>query len=204
MSHLSGLETVPKDLITPRVTNDAPAPGKRVRQVNDDYAGSSVYHTLYLPTDWEKGKNYPVILEYAGNKWETSPGTVEGSNLGYGISGGTGAIWVCIPFVDTEKGINATWWWGDVEATAAYCKNTVKEICARYGGNSSALFLAGFSRGAIACNYIGLHDDEIASLWRGFVCHSHYDGVRAWEYAGSDRKAAAQRLRRSGKQTAIH
>lgn len=49
---------------------------------------------------------------------------------------------------------------------------------------------------SIACNYIGLHDDEIAALWRGFICHSHYDGVRKWDYAGSDRQSAAIRLGR--------
>lgn len=67
-----------------------------------------------------------------------------------------------------------------------------------YGGDRENLFLAGFSRGAIACNYIGLHDNEIASLWRGFICHSHYDGVRRWSYSGSDRDAARRRLDRLG------
>lgn len=194
----SNIELVPQDLTTPPVTNDTPAPGKRVRQVNKNYAGSDVYHALYLPTDWKQGTKYPVIVEYAGNQWQTSPGTVDGSNLGYGISGGKGAIWVCLPFVDATNRRNATSWWGDVEATVDYCKNTVKRICAESGGDASTVFLAGFSRGAIACNYIGLHDDEIASLWRGFICHSHYDGVREWPYAGSDRKAAAERLKRLG------
>jgi hypothetical protein len=189
---------VPQDLSTPPVTNDTPAPGKRVKQVNQGYAGSDVYHVLYLPTDWKKGAKYPVIVEYAGNQWRTSPGTVEGSNLGYGISGGNGVIWVCLPFVDATNRKNAASWWGDVEATVDYCKKTVRRVCVESGGDASAVFLAGFSRGAIACNYIGLRDDEIASLWRGFICHSHYDGVREWPYAGSDRKAAAERLKRLG------
>ena len=184
----SDVEAVPQDLITPLVTNDAPAPGKRVRQVNKDYAGSEVCHTLYLPTDWQKGKKYPVIVEYAGNKWRTSPGTVEGSNLGFGISGGQGVIWVCMPFVDTKNRRNATTWWGDVEATVDYCKRTVERICSEYGGDASAVFLAGFSRGAIACNYIGLHDDEIAALWRGFICHSHYDGLESGRTPGAIEK----------------
>ena len=195
---ISNIENVPQDLTTPPVTNDTPGPGKRVKQINQDYAGSDVYHVLYLPTDWKKGTKYPVIVEYAGNRWHTSPGTVEGSNLGYGISGGTGAIWACLPFVDATNRRNATSWWGDVEPTVNYCKKAVKRICDESGGDTSAVFLAGFSRGAIACNYIGLHDDEIASLWRGFICHSHYDGVREWPYAGSDRKAAAERLKRLG------
>jgi len=193
------IESVQPDLTTPSVTSGTPAPGRRVRQFNKDRVGGRVYHVLYLPADWKRGKKYPVIVEYAGNKWKTSPGTVEGSNLGYGISGGKGVIWVCMPFVDKKNNRNATTWWGDVEATVDYCKQTVKRICAEYGGDSSCVFLAGFSRGAIACNFIGLHDDEIASLWRGFICHSHYDGVRKWPYAGSDRKSAAVRLKRLGK-----
>lgn len=192
------IETVPPDLITPQASNESPAPGKRVRQVNEDYEGSSVYHLLYLPTDWEEGKKYPVIVEYAGNEFRTSPGTVEGSNLGYGISGGEGVIWICMPFVDKENQTNAKRWWGDVEATVDYCIKTVDRICKEYGGDPSNVFIAGFSRGAIACNFIGLHNDEIASLWRSFICHSHYDGVREWEYAGSDPESAATRLNRLG------
>ena len=85
-----------------------------------------------------------------------------------------------MPFVDKKNGRNATTWWGDVRATVGYCKATVLRTCEEFGGDPSNVFIAGFSRGAIACNYIGLHDDEIASLWRGFICHSHYDGVRKW------------------------
>jgi len=192
------IERVPPDLITPAAIDHAPAPGKRVRQYHANYAGTGVYHLLYLPIDWVEGKTYPVIVEYAGNQWQTSPGTVEGSNLGYGISGGRGVIWICMPFVDKENLRNATTWWGDVPATVAYCKETVRRICSEYGGDSSNIFITGFSRGAIACNYIGLHDNEIASLWRGFICHSHYDGVRSWGYPESDREAAATRLKRLG------
>lgn len=191
-------ERVQPDLVTPVVTNQAPAPGKRVRQFHEDYSGTDVHHLLYLPSDWVKGREYPVIVEYAGNKWKSSSGTVEGSNLGYGISGGKGVIWICMPFVDKENRRNATTWWGDVDATVKYCKETVSRICTDYGGDASKVFIAGFSRGSIACNYIGLHDDEIASLWRGFVCHSHYDGVRQWEYPESDRSSAATRLKRLG------
>ena len=72
----------------------------------------------------------------------------------------------------------------------------VAEVCATYGGDPKAVFIAGFSRGWIACNYIGLHNDGIAALWRGFLCHSHYDGVRTWGYAERDRASAAVRLAR--------
>jgi len=192
------IESIPQDLFTPPATNGAPAPGRRVRQVNEEYAGSGVHHLLYLPADWKKGKKYPVIVEYAGNAYRTCAGTVEGSNLGFGISGGRGVIWVCMPFVDAQNRTNATLWWGEIAATVAYCKRTVRRICSENGGDSAAVFVAGFSRGAIACNYIGLHDDEIAALWRGFICHSHYDGVDRWPYPESDRAAAARRIGRLG------
>lgn len=44
--------SIPTDLITPVMTDDPPAPGKRVRQVAEEYKGTEVYHTLYLPTNW--------------------------------------------------------------------------------------------------------------------------------------------------------
>jgi predicted esterase len=39
---------------------------------------------------------------------------------------------------------------GDVEAMAEYCKKTVRRICTEYGGDPANVFIAGFSRGAIA------------------------------------------------------
>jgi hypothetical protein len=198
---LPDIRTVPPDLKTPPMTDEPPAPGKRVRQVAPGYEGSGVYHALYLPTDYRRGKRYPVIVEYAGNEYhgrfgDVCTGTVEGSNLGYGISAGRGFIWICMPFVDANRRCNAKTWWGDVQATVDYCKATVRRVCRDYGGDPSAVILAGFSRGAIACNYIGLHDDEIAGLWRAFVAHSHYDGVRRWGYPEDDPASALERLRR--------
>ena len=61
-------EAKPGDLVTPVMTEETPDPGKRVRQVAPEYKGTQVYHTLYLPTDWQKGKTYPVLVEYTGNK----------------------------------------------------------------------------------------------------------------------------------------
>ena len=201
-NHLDPQSDIPPtspDLTLPPVTQGKPAVGQRVQQTQPNYQDTEVHHLLYLPTDWKEGASYPVIVEYAGNKWQTSLGTVEGSKLGYGISEGTGAIWLCLPFVNPKKGINATNWWGDPDATVAYCKQAVRDVCENYGGDPERLVLAGFSRGAIACNFIGLHDDEIAALWCGFICHSHYDGVKEWPYSGSDRQSAAKRLARLGR-----
>lgn len=204
MAQLPDLSTVAPDLQTPPVTDGAPAPGKRVRGVLPTWAGTEVHHALYLPTDWAPQRRFPVIVEYAGNGpysnayGDTSTGKVEGSNLGYGITAGKGFLWLCLPYVDSLNKRNQTQWWGDVEATVEYCKEAVRWVCEEWGGNPAAVILCGFSRGAIACSYIGLHDDEIARLWRGMIAYSHFDGVRTWPYPDSDRISALKRLQRLG------
>jgi kynureninase len=86
-----------------------------------------------------------------------------------------------------------------VGETLRYCTNAIRSVCDRFGGDADALILCGFSRGAIACNYLGLHDDAVAPLWRAFIVHSHYDGVRTgWPYADAGRAPALARLRRLG------
>jgi hypothetical protein len=204
---LPDLSSVPPDLVVPAARVVAPAAGERSVQVTAGWEGTAVHHTLWLPTDWMPGKKFPVLVEYAGNGGyrnaygDESGGTVEGSRLGYGISGGRGFIWLCLPFVEADETgrRNAVKWWGDVAETKRYCLATVRDVCARYGGDERAVVFCGFSRGAIAANFIGLHDDEIARVWRAFICHSHYDGVsERWPYAGADRPSALGRLRRLG------
>lgn len=210
------IRTVEPDLVVPAMVEDDPGPGRRVKQTTAGWEDTQVYHALYLPVDWQPGKRYPVIVEYAGNGPFTSPygdvstGKVEGSCMGYGISGGKGVIWVCMPYLDNAGAANVTMWWGSggwrgkrseykVQPTIDYCMATVKMICEQYGGDSTNVFIAGFSRGSIACNYIGLHNDEIASLWRGFICYANYDGLHAlWPYPGAGRASAAKRLQRLG------
>lgn len=190
------LNNLPADLTVPAVSEGEPTAGKRIRME----AGP----LLYLPTDWTAGKKWPVIFEYPGNGGysnklgDTSNGSAEGCVMGYGLSGGKCFIWVSLPFVNAD-GSEATKWWGDIAATKRTCIETVQKICRDFGGDDKRLILAGFSRGAIACNYIGLHDDEIASLWCGMICHSHYDGVReSWPYPEADRESALKRLQRLG------
>ncbi len=201
----TNLNLLPPDLLVPPMLPTAPAAGRRVQAVTPGWENTGVHHALYLPRDWRPGTNWPVLVEYAGNGGfrnglgDVSEGTVTGCQLGYGLSGGQGFLWVCLPFV--EKSAAGDWrncsnWWGTVDETKRYCLATVRDICSRYGGDTSRVVLCGFSRGAIACNYIGLHDDQIAGLWKGFFCHSHYDGVRRWAYPESDAAAAILRLRR--------
>lgn len=201
-AELPDIRSVPTDLTIPAVSYGDPAAGKRSVQVEPRYAGTAVHHILYLPTDWTPGERFPVIVEYAGNgpyenKYgDVSTGEVEGSVMGYGLSGGEGFIWLTLPFVNSAEGKNQAWWWGDVEATVDYAKSAVRRVCEEFGGDPSAVILTGFSRGAIGCNYIGLHDAEIAKLWLAFMPYSHYDGVRDWDYEGADKAAARTRLER--------
>jgi hypothetical protein len=199
---LLDLREIPCDLTVPQLTSDEPAAGRRVKQQLPAFVETKIFHLLYLPTNWERGKKYPVIFEYPGNGpyknklGDTNSGRVEDCNLGYGISAGKDFIWVCLPFVDPKTKAHALQWWGDADTTVEYCKAAVKHVCDNFGGDPQRLVLCGFSRGAIACNYIGLRDDETAGLWRCMVVHSHYDGVHRWPYVDSDAVSATSRLMR--------
>ncbi len=186
------------DLVTPVMTDEAPAAGKRVRQIASEYKGTDVYHTLYLPVGWKAGSTYPVIVEYTGNRFPPGKGSgeVKDANLGYGMSGGRDFIWIVMPYV--EKGLkkNAVTWWGDRQATVDYCKVNLPRICKQFGGDLDKVFICGFSRGAIGSSYIGLADDEIAMLWKGMFTHDHFDGHKQWGYPESDRASALTRLAR--------
>lgn len=195
-------------LTLPPVTHEKPASGKRVSLTASVYQNTEVHHTLYLPPHWNPEwkstqQHYPLIVEFSGNQAPSlgSTGRIEDSALGYGLSAGQ-AVWLNLPFISPDKQVNQLTWWGNEEATIAYAKKIVPQVIADYGINPDQVILCGFSRGAIAVNYIGLHDDEIASLWSAFVTHDHFDGVREWPGTkwGSPladyRKEASRRLAR--------
>ncbi|MBQ15856.1 MAG: hypothetical protein CMJ65_01895 [Planctomycetaceae bacterium] len=204
------LSTVKPDLVVASLRTGPPRAGARVKQVLAGYEKTRVYHVIRLPEDWQPGKSYPVIVELAGNGPYRSPfgdistGRPEGSKLGLGLSAGKGFIWICLPFLNAKGNDIATRWWGDRPTydpgpTIRYIKQAVPALCRRWGGDRRRVVLAGFSRGAIACNFIGLYDDEIAGLWAAMIPYSHYDGVfPGWGYPGADRAAALQRLKRLG------
>jgi hypothetical protein len=202
---LPDISTVPADLTVPPPSDGPPGAGKRVRL---EIFQNTPPVILYLPVDWAPGKKFPVIIELAGNGnfknsyGDTSSGLPEGSKLGYGLSGGNGFIWACVPFLNEAGNKVATTWWGDPpdyrpDSTVAFLKRALPVICTQFSGDPGRVILCGFSRGAIATNAIGLHDDEIAALWRGFICYSHYDGLSTrWPFAGADSASARQRLAR--------
>jgi predicted esterase len=167
-----------------------PRPGHLVKVTAPEWSGTEVYHTLYLPPTWQKGRKYPVIVEYAGNSWgAVCTGKVEDCKLGFYESGGQGFILMALPFINAKEKKNQLNWWGDVDATVQYCELNVKRMCEKYGGDPSEVFLTGFSRGAIACGYIGLHDDTIAQLWAGLIPFAHFDGG-SFTRAGAETRLA--------------
>jgi hypothetical protein len=217
------IRSVPADLFPPNVTVGAkPAAGLRVHESLPGFG--AMYHALYLPTDFVQGGSslLPLYVEWGGNGPWSSPagdyscGSPDCNNLGYGLSGGVGAIWLQLPFADLEGQAIQTWWWGcptpvapdghcfgffNTTATLAYTKAAVAHVLAAYGGDPSRVILMGFSRGALAVNYLGLADDEMASLWRGTVPYAHYDGRPADQgvpYPDHDPASAIVRLRRMG------
>jgi len=201
----SSIFSVPQDLQVPPTTNGTPGPGLRVRQTAPTYTGTSVYHTLYLPTDWQPGKTYPVIVEYPPNGpfsdsyGDTTTGNVEDCSMGYGLTGGQGYIWISMPLVGGSPLANQQYWWGNMATTEDYCIKAINYVCQNYGGDSSSIILTGFSRGGIACNYVGLYDSTISDTWLAFIPHSGYDGQYTnWGYPYDDSASALARLQRLG------
>lgn len=195
---------VAPDVVLPPLTREPPAAGRRCLMGVE--GEPNAYFTVTFPTDWNPAKKYPVVAEWTGNgpyanpQGDRSTGRVEDGELALGLAGTDGAICVGLPYLD-QQGANVTQWWGSAPdhlsaTTVAYAKKALDEVCGRWGGDPGRMVLVGFSRGAIACNALGLHDDEIAKRWRGMVCFSHYDGVRTWPFAGSDRASALTRLAR--------
>lgn len=194
-----------QQLSLPSLSAGEPSAGKRVSVTARPYEKTSVHHLLYLPKTWtrESLDKYPVIVEYTGNRFPKSgsTGEIKDAGLGYGISGGE-FIWITLPFIAEDHRSNAVTWWGDVNATVEYAKKIVPQVCKEHGGDPRKVFLCGFSRGAIAANFIGLHDDEIAKLWCGFITHDHFDGEREWR--GTDWGSPLQQYRKAAKQRLQH
>ncbi len=164
----------------PPVENAKPAAGRRVRHRLAGDESADLYSILHLSDDWKPGAKFPVIVEFPGNIFYTggcySTGLPDQCVIGHGIAKGRGAICVGLPFVDAKERRVAENGWGDADATADYAVRMVEEICAKFGGDRANVVLTGFSRGAIACGYIGLRNDRVAALWKGFHACQHYDG----------------------------
>jgi hypothetical protein len=189
----------------PVIEDVPPAPGRRVRYRLDGDEDTGIYSVLHLPVDWKPGDTFPVIVEYPGNIFFTpacySTGLPDQCVIGYGITKGKGAICVCLPFVDRKTGTITENSWGNADDTADYAVSMVNEICAKFGGDRKNVLLTGFSRGALACGYIGLRNERIASLWKGFHACQHYDGD-GWH--GATMESALERAKRFKGKAVFH
>ena len=197
------------DVLLPPLAAGPPAAGRRVLMHLPGKEDSACYHTLSLPTDWQAKRRYPVLVELAGNgpytgqHGDTNSGRVEDACLAQGLAGTDGALVVSLPYLSGQGTHNVSSWWGtpplyDKQPTLTYAKAAIRDICERFSGDPERVVLVGFSRGSIACNALGLADDQIASLWQASVCFSHYDGLRTWPFPDSSRAAAIERLARLG------
>ena len=187
----------PGRIDVPAVEDAPPAPGKRVRYRLPGDEKNGIYSVLNLPEDWQNGTTYPVIVEYPGNIFFApacySTGLPDQCLIGYGMTKGKGAICLGMPFVDRAHGKVVENAWGNSDDTADYVMRMVAEVCAKFGGDHENVVLTGFSRGAIACGYIGLRDDRIAALWKGFHACQHSDGAN-WN--GATMSGAIERAAR--------
>ena len=199
------MRDVEPDLTPPIPTPAPPAPGRRSIMMREELFFS---HTLYLPTDWNSNRQWPVLVELPGNggyrddRGDTCNGLPRNGHLSYGLSGGYGAICLSVPFLD-DNGCIARGWWGKgtpkmPSMTLDYWKDVIAETCEKYHGDPERVILVGFSRGSIAVNAVGLSTDEAAGLWKAAVCFSHYDGVGQWPFPKSDAASAIERLQRLG------
>jgi hypothetical protein len=176
------VHTVMPDVFPAPLTDGPPSPGQWVRQQLPAREATAAYHCVYLPTDWEPGKTYPLLVTFPGNGpfrsrfGDISGGMPEDNVMGIGLSGGQGWVVLGLGYLDSRKQLQPTGqWWGDVAATIDYTKEAVRFVCANYGADAQRIILLGFSRSAIGAGFVGLNDDTIAPLWRGILC---YDG---WE-----------------------
>lgn len=202
------LQTIPPDVTVPRAKTGTCAAGQR-RFVRVEGQPPDIYYVLSLPTGWAPTRPWPLFVELPGNggyrdaNGDQCSGLPEDCVMGYGLTEGRDWIWACLPFLNSDGSAIARQWWGDAPeydpaATLHFWRAALNDLQHRFSAAPQTVVLAGFSRGSIACNALGLHDDDTAALWAAFLPCSHYDGVRSWPFPGSDRTAAERRLRRLG------
>ena len=203
------IRSVSEDLRTPAAQHQPPAAGRRVflRATGDQPTGAQPSAILMLPENWSDDAVWPIFVELPGNGGYRDPrgdecsGKPEDCNLGYGLTAGRDWIWLCLPFLNDDGTKIAETWWGDPPkynsaSTLQFWKSQLDLVVSKYSGDPRCIVLAGFSRGAIAVNALGLRDPELSGRWTAFFPCSHYDGVRRWPFPDSDSTSARERLQR--------
>ncbi len=157
------------------ITTKNPKAGDRFYRTLPEYKSSQVKHVIYLPDNWQKGKKYPVIMEYTGNVYYNqkafcySTGYTNQGNLACGLTRGKDIIAINLPFVSKDAKREQFNAWGDPDLTAEYCLLALKDAVENFGADENLVVYTGFSRGEYAANYIALRNDKIANIWKVFV-----------------------------------
>ena len=189
----------------PEVTDGAPAPGRRVRVRLAGESQPALHAVLQLPEDWTPGRRWPLLVEYPGNLFHVpgcrSPGLPEQGVIAAGMTLGRGSICLGLPFVDRRWGRIAESGWGNPDETVAYALAMLAQVRDDWGADPANTVLTGFSRGALACGYIGLRDDRLSAWWKGFHACQHYDGD-GWN--GATWEGAMARARRFRGRSVFH
>jgi len=189
----------------PEVTDGTPAPGRRVRVRLAGESQPALHAVLQLPEDWTPGRRWPLLVEYPGNLFHVpgcrSPGLPEQGVIAAGMTLGRGSICLGLPFVDRRWGRIAESGWGNPDETVAYALAMLAQVRDDWGADPANTVLTGFSRGALACGYIGLRDDRLSAWWKGFHACQHYDGD-GWN--GATWEGAMARARRFRGRSVFH
>jgi len=186
----------------PEVTEQSPAPSRRVWRKLPAWSSTSLRHVLTLPRNWKPGVQFPVIVEYTGNefyhKFCHSTGLTEQGTMAYGLARGKDFTCLNLPFVSADGQLEQPSGWGDESKTIDYCLAALRDVFDNYGGDPGAVILTGFSRGQIAMNYLGLRDDRIADVWLAFVGDNpgrRWPGGNGWNNSGIGWDARAARMK---------
>lgn len=170
------------------------APGLRLRCISDEYAAAgnaAVAHLVALPLDWQPGRRYPVLVEYAPNRYQgpgafgplTCTGTTADCRMGFYLAGasgrlecGSGYLWVCLPLIacdraapdDRARHREAATWWGMAGSGPAVVADAVgQRLAAEYLRANLARICARFGGDPGRVALLGFSRGAIAGGWIG-------------------------------------
>jgi predicted esterase len=177
---------------------DAPglalAAGLRLRCVAPEYAAAgndAVAHLVALPQDWVEGRRYPVLVEYAPNRYQgagafgplSCAGTTADCRMGFYLAGapgrpecGVGYLWVCMPLIacdraapdDLARRREAIRWWGAAGDGPAVISDTVgQRLAAEYLRANLPRVCARFGGDPGRVALLGFSRGAIAGGWIG-------------------------------------
>lgn len=79
-------------LVVPALSDGAPAAGKRVKVTTPEYAGTDVFHALFLPETWKKGGEKSPVINPPFPALRSGPTTASAASLQKQTPGSTGLV----------------------------------------------------------------------------------------------------------------